>query len=143
MALTYNASVGFTYDLDGGFFDGPESIFIEPLGVGSVEGFGLAEFTLYIEAPPSIISAEVFGTSDFQVTSIITDPVPILSAESFGIPKLQYNLASVGIISKENFGVLRTVVQWGVSVPLTTSWPAVTPINTSWPKSAPVTTNWN
>lgn len=164
MAFTFDASSGFTYENDlGSTFDGPELLFIQPLGVGSVEGFGIAEFTLFIEAPPSIATAEAFGVAEVQTTVLVTDPVPIVSAEAFGTPEFTINITGTGIASEEAFGTLEAFVQWEAVVaaatavwtpdsPLSPSWtppasvsevwiPAAA-ITESWPKSAPLTTTW-
>lgn len=136
MALTFDesASAGISYDADGGYFDGPELIYLEPGGVGSVEGFGTAEFTLYVEAPPAIDSSEAFGTAELQADWIITANVPIASLESFGTPELVLAVEPAGIVSAELFGALLFYPQWQPN--------AVTPI-ASWAVAAERTDTWN
>lgn len=97
MAFTFNASVGVTYDADPGFFDGPEQLSIDLAGngIGSVEGFGTGEFTLFVEAPPSIASAEAFGTAKLnQRLTFIAIP----SAEVFGTQEAGF-IINLGTLS--------------------------------------------
>jgi len=154
MAFSFDASVGFTYEQDlGSTFDGPEHLFAQPLGLGSLEAFGVAEFTLHIKAPPSILSAEAFGATEVQATSIVTDVGAIVSAEAFGTPEFAFNLASVGIASEEAFGVLTLIVQWEDDIAASSLWTPDAPLGaaswapesigaSSWSPASPGTSNW-
>jgi hypothetical protein len=101
---SFDSRAGQTFDADLGTFDGPEidSISLAGQGIGSVEAFGLGEFTIYVEAPPAIVSAEAFGTPEAQLG---LEPTGIVSAEAFGTPEVGFRIDPVGIISGEVFGV--------------------------------------
>lgn len=105
MADAFDDVSGVIYDLDGGYFDGPEvqniDLGLGGDGIGSVEGFGLGELTLYVEAPPAITTAEAFGSPEL---TLHIDGSGLVSEEAFGAPEATLHIDGTGIASEEAFG---------------------------------------
>lgn len=173
MAFSYDDSGGVIYDIDGGFFDGPEiqNIDLDGFGIGTVEGFGLAEFTLYVEAPPSILTQEVFGSPEATLHikavgsigsleafglgefTLYVEVPSIASLEAFGVPEaILYIEEPTGIVSLEAFGIpeftfelsatgIESLEAFGEYVFLK-QWEGISPVINVWDKANVTSQVW-
>lgn len=103
MPKTFNASAGYSFNNDYGYFDGPDPDLVDLVGndIGSLEGFGIGEFTVYVETPAPILTQETFGAP--EATQQLQVQGSVNSAETFGNLEFALYLSFTGIVSGEVF----------------------------------------
>ena len=102
MPKTFDASVGYSFDNDYGVFDGPDPDLIDLVGndIGSLEGFGLGKFTVYVETPQPILASAIVGQPKMALH--LQAQGGVISKESFGSVGVSLHLSFTGVSSGES-----------------------------------------